>query len=104
MVPVPEIDATELRRDKNKYTLVDVREPHELSGPEGQIEGATLAPMGSALAHFLRSADPDQSYVFICRSGHRSVQACAIAHAYGFRKIYNLKGGMLAWCSGVQKS
>ncbi|MBA3814081.1 MAG: rhodanese-like domain-containing protein [Alphaproteobacteria bacterium] len=97
MFEIPEIDVTDFQRDKSKYILVDVREPHELAGPEGQIEGVILAPMGSRFAHFISSADPEQRYVFICRSGHRSAQACTMAHTYGFHKVYNLKGGMVAW-------
>ena len=97
MVKILEIDVVNLQKNKDKYILVDVREPHELSGPEGQIEGVILAPLGTKFAHFLASADSHASYVFICRSGCRSGQACEIAHAYGFHQVYNMKGGMLAW-------
>jgi rhodanese-related sulfurtransferase len=97
MFDIPEIDVADLQPHKDKYILVDVREPHELVGPEGQIEGVILAPMGRNLAHFLTTADPDQPCVFICRSGVRSAQACAIAKTYALHKVYNLKGGMVAW-------
>lgn len=92
-----EINVFDLQQDKDKYILVDVREPHELLGPEGQIDGVILAPLGAALAHFLAYADPHQSYLFICHSGHRSAHACGIAQTYGFHKVYNLSGGMMAW-------
>lgn len=97
MFIVPEIHVAELQKHQKDYTLIDVREPHELVGPEGQIEGVILASMGSALAHFLKTADPSLRYVFICRSGCRSAHACEIAHSYGFQEVYNMKGGMLAW-------
>ena len=97
MPEILEIDSTDLQINKDKYILVDVREPHELLGPEGQIEDVILASLGSNLAHFLTTADPYQSYVFVCRSGYRSRQACEIAYAYGFHKVYNLKGGMISW-------
>lgn len=97
MFEILEISVNGLQQHKDPYILVDVREPHELLGPDGQIEGILLMPMGTRLAHFLITADPHQSYVFICRSGHRSRQACAIAHTYGFHKVYNLTGGMVAW-------
>jgi len=74
-----------------------VREPHELIGPEGNIEGIILAPLGPTLAHFLKSADHKKEYVFICKSGFRSERACEIAHALGFQQVYNLAGGMCAW-------
>jgi rhodanese-related sulfurtransferase len=104
MFEIPEIDVTELHLHREKHILVDVREPHELTGPEGQIEGILLMTLGSRFAHFLRSADPEQSYVFICRSGHRSAHACEIAQVYGFRKVFNMKGGMLAWNQALMDS
>lgn len=97
MHPILEINASELELKHNLHVLVDVREPFELVGPEGQIEGVVLAPLGEGLAQFLSSADPSQSYIFICRSGHRSAQACAIAQTYGFHTVYNMTGGMIAW-------
>ena len=97
MHQILEINVSDLDLSLNKHILVDVREPHELAGPEGQIEEVILAPLGTGLAQFLASADPSQSYVFICRSGHRSAHACAIAHAYGFYTVHNMTGGMLSW-------
>ncbi|MBY0501862.1 MAG: rhodanese-like domain-containing protein [Alphaproteobacteria bacterium] len=97
MFQILEITVDELKTHKKEYTLVDVRESHELTGPEGQIEGVILATLGTPLTHFLDSTDPDEKYIFICRSGKRSAYACELAHAYGILKTYNLKGGMLAW-------
>jgi len=86
----------DVKKNKDSYVLVDVREPDELKGPEGYIEGAILATLGSALSRFLQEADPQADYVFICRSGKRSAQACEIARLLGFR-AYNMEGGMIAW-------
>ena len=97
MLPILEINVSDLQLSSTNHILVDVREPFELVGPEGQIEGIILAPLGTGLAQFLASADPSQSYIFICRSGHRSAQACAIAQTYGFPTVYNMAGGMIAW-------
>lgn len=41
--------------------------------------------------------DPEKSYVFICRSGNRSMQACLFLQSQGFENVYNLKGGMMNW-------
>ncbi|MBP6951946.1 MAG: rhodanese-like domain-containing protein [Alphaproteobacteria bacterium] len=92
-----EITIEDVQLHREKYILVDVREPHELIGPEGHIEGAILATLGWALTHFLEFANPDKEYVFICRSGVRSGKACELAYNHGFTKSYNMKGGMLAW-------
>jgi rhodanese-related sulfurtransferase len=97
MSNIIEISIEDLKNHQEEYILVDVREPHELTGPEGQIKGVIRATLGSELATFLESADPAQKYVFICRSGGRSAQACQIAQSYGVRQAYNLRGGMMAW-------
>lgn len=97
MIPILEINVSDLALVRHQHILVDVREPHELRGPEGQIDGVILAPLGEGLTQFLASADPSQSYVFVCRSGQRSAHACATAQAFGFPKVYNLRGGMIAW-------
>ncbi len=97
MTEILEITVEEVNVQKDKYILVDVREPHELTGPEGQIEGSILATLGPDLDRFLNAADPSKEYVFICRSGHRSGKACKMAYGYGISKAYNLIGGMLAW-------
>jgi len=41
--------------------------------------------------------DPKKSYLFICRSGNRSMQACLFLQSQGFENVYNLKGGMMNW-------
>jgi rhodanese-related sulfurtransferase len=102
MNDVLEITVEKLRTPKDKYILVDVREPHELTGYEGQIEGSVLATLGTDLECFLETADPHKEYVFICRSGYRSRKACEMAYACGISKVYNLKGGMQAWNEWVQ--
>ena len=81
----------------DSYILVDVREADEFTGPLGHIEGAVLIPLGQELQVFFERADPSKSYVFICRSGHRSALACELAPLYGFSKAFNLKGGMIEW-------
>ena len=97
MLNILEISVEDLKTHQEEYILIDVREPHELTGPEGQIDGVLRATLGSELAVFLESTDPSQKHVFICRSGGRSGQACEIAQSYGIRQAYNLKGGMMAW-------
>jgi rhodanese-related sulfurtransferase len=92
-----ELTPKDVFENKNKYVLVDVREPFELTGPESKIEGAVLAPLGSSFVSFLETANPNQAYVFICKGGYRSLQACQMAALSGFSQVYNLKGGMIAW-------
>lgn len=41
--------------------------------------------------------DPDKTYLVYCRSGVRSVHACEKMYAMGFKHLFNLRGGILAW-------
>lgn len=96
MASLFDLSVHNIHQNLHKYVLVDVREPDELKGPEGFIEGSILATLGTALSHFLQEADRDLEYVFICRSGKRSAQTCELASLMGL-KAYNMAGGMLAW-------
>ena len=51
--------------------------------------------------HELNSAD---EFVVHCRSGARSAKAVDFLMKSGFRKIHNLKGGILAWSDQVDPS
>ena len=50
---MPELHPQEVYEHKDRFVLVDVREPDELTGPEGKIEGAILATLGHELIAFL---------------------------------------------------
>jgi len=74
---------------------VDVREPDEFTGPLGHLPGAELVPMGgfpSVASNWPREAP----LLLICRSGNRSNKVGALLAEQGFRRLYNLAGGMLA--------
>ncbi|MCP3166104.1 rhodanese-like domain-containing protein [Myxococcus qinghaiensis] len=76
--------------------LVDVREPSELEGVLGHIEGVSPAPLATvreAVAPWPR----DTEVLLICRSGARSAKAAAQLVELGFTRVMNLRGGMLAW-------
>ena len=98
---VPEITAPEVKKmmdERKPFVLVDVREPHEFQ--ICRIPGSTLIPLGDVpkRMHELNSAD---EIVVHCRSGMRSAQAVELLMKAGFRKIHNLKGGVLAWADQV---
>jgi hydroxyacylglutathione hydrolase len=78
------------------YRLVDVREPHEYTGPLGHIAGSELVPLGSVMAH-APNWNKDEAILFICKSGGRSGNAAAALSKMGFAKTMNLLGGMMAW-------
>jgi glyoxylase-like metal-dependent hydrolase (beta-lactamase superfamily II)/rhodanese-related sulfurtransferase len=94
-VPFTEVDPADVvtRRD---VTLVDVREASELAGPLGHVPGVMHVPL-SRLLDVAASWDPERELVLVCRSGGRSAQAATELAKRGFRHLYNLRGGMVAW-------
>ena len=77
--------------------LVDVRMPEEYGGELGHIAGALLKTLGPELDDYLEKLDRSDTLIFICRSGTRSGRATTQAMELGFKTIYNMEGGMLAW-------
>ncbi len=101
---VPEMTAPEVKKwmdERKPFVLIDVREPHEFQ--ICRIPGSTLIPLGDVPKRMseLNSAD---EIVVHCRSGQRSAQAVQLLMKAGFRKIHNLKGGVLAWAEQVDPS
>jgi adenylyltransferase/sulfurtransferase len=100
---VPEIAPRELkaRLDRGDDLFVlDVREPHEY-----QIcnLGGHLIPLGE-LSRRVNELDSSREIVAHCRSGKRSAEAVEFLRSAGFRKVLNLKGGILAWSDEVDAS
>jgi rhodanese-related sulfurtransferase len=76
--------------------LIDVRTEEEVA--EGKIANTdNLDIRDPEFVDHIAEYDRDKTYVMICRSGGRSAQACMHMMDLGFKKIYNLEGGMLAW-------
>jgi adenylyltransferase/sulfurtransferase len=101
---VEEISAHELKRRLDggeALELVDVRDPHEWE--ICRIPGTRLVPLGS-LSERLHEFDSSRTYVMHCRSGIRSAKAIAQLRHAGFRRLLNLKGGVLAWSRDVDPS
>ena len=76
--------------------LIDVRQPDEFVGPLGHIPGAELVPLAT-VAEAAAAWDRSAPVLIICRSGGRSARAASDLVAMGFRQIFNLTGGMIAW-------
>ena len=78
--------------------LLDVREPEEFTGELGHVRGSLLVPL-DALEHRLPklAGYVDRPVVVVCRAGSRSATAGAMLARAGFRRVLNLRGGMLAW-------
>ncbi len=104
---VTDIDSAELQRMANSgVPVIDVR-----TAPEWQETGIVA---GSHLLTFFDAngkadpagwltkastiAKPGDPVILICRSGNRSAKVSQfLAEHAGYARIYNVKGGMLAW-------
>jgi molybdopterin/thiamine biosynthesis adenylyltransferase/rhodanese-related sulfurtransferase len=100
---VPEIAPRELKSRLDRgddLFILDVREPHEY-----QIcnLGGHLIPLGE-LSRRVNELDSSREIVAHCRSGKRSAEAVEFLRSAGFRKVLNLKGGILAWSDEVDPS
>ena len=98
---VPEISVTQLNQrlhKKENFVLIDVREPHEFQ--ICRIPNSRLIPLGElpSRIHELDSAD---EIVIHCKSGIRSAKAVQLLQQSGFRKIWNVKGGIEAWSDQI---
>jgi len=82
----------------DKFTLIDVREPHEFQ--ICRIPGSTLIPLGD-LQKRLGELDPESEIVAHCKSGARSGKAVDFLKQQGYKKVRNMKGGILAWSDKV---
>jgi len=106
--PTPEVEedtAVEItpedlkdRLDRGEVLLVDVREPHEWD--ICHIEGARLIPL-SEFTQRLHELDSASNIVLYCHKGQRSLRALRFLEKAGFRKLWNLKGGINEWALSV---
>ena len=100
---VPEMEPVELKRKLDageNVFILDVREPHEYQ--ICHLNGH-LIPLGD-LPKRVSELDSARPIVAHCRSGQRSAQAVEFLRTAGFRKVWNLKGGILAWSDTVDPS
>lgn len=100
---VPEMTARELkeRLDQGEdIFILDVREPHEYQ--ICNLKGH-LIPLGE-LPRRVHELDSAREIVAHCKSGKRSAQAVDFLRQAGFRKVYNLHGGILSWSTQVDPS
>jgi sulfur-carrier protein adenylyltransferase/sulfurtransferase len=100
---VPEISSPELktRMDRGEdLFILDVREPHEYQ--ICNLQGY-LIPLGE-LPRRAHELDSSREIVVHCKSGKRSAEAVDFLRKAGFRKIFNLKGGIIGWSDQVDAS
>jgi len=78
--------------------LIDVRTPEEYA--DGHIERAmNINYLADDFSKAILKANMDKPVYIYCRSGNRSGKAAEVMKELGFKTIYDLKGGFMAWDS-----
>jgi adenylyltransferase/sulfurtransferase len=98
---IPQISATALAerlRRGDDIDLIDVREPYEWE--IARIEGSRLLPFADVPSS-LATIDTGRDVVVLCKSGGRSAAAVSHLQSVGYRKVWNLRGGIDAWSAEV---
>ena len=101
--PVEQISPSELRErlaSSPRPFLLDVREPHEWEIGNLERFGAHLVPYAE-LPRRLNELPREGSLVVYCQVGVRSALVAETLMEQGFKEVFNLKGGYLAWTHEV---
>jgi rhodanese-related sulfurtransferase len=75
--------------------LIDVRESFEFRGK--RIRDAINIPSSGNLEFSSDTIDKNYSLFFYCTTDYRSRHVAEFFYDKGFRKVYNLEGGIVAW-------
>ena len=87
-------DAEKLLKS-GEAVLLDVRTEEEYRAEH--VEGAKWIPLNE-LSERAGELDKDKTIILcFCRSGARSSAACNFLKENGFRKLYNVTGGIIDW-------
>jgi len=105
-VTIPEITVFELKAkmdQKEDFLLLDVREPFE--NEIAKIPGSKLIPLGE-LPNRLQELESfkNKEIVAHCKMGGRSAKAVELLQKSGFKKVWNVVGGITEWSNKIDPS
>ena len=103
---VREMTAADLkdRLDRGeRLTIIDVRDRHEWEIVNLESQGARLIPL-SEIEDRLVEIDSRDEIVLHCKMGGRSAKAAHLLRDRGYGKLWNLRGGILAWADEVDRT
>ena len=80
---------------KKGTVIFDVRMPPEYE--RNHIEGASLVELSKLKRFPEQYLYGPENIIFVCERGIRSLAAANIAKEVGFKNVYSIDGGMIAW-------
>lgn len=103
MINLSESEWVKLHDESEESVIIDVRTDDEFS--TGYIEGAVNIDfyMVNKFISEIDKLDKSKSYFIYCKSGARSGQTCELMKQKGFKKVYNLEGGILGWTGELEE-
>lgn len=94
--PAAALDLMRSNQGNPDFVILDVRTAGEFR--QGYIEGAVLLDYYAAdFRKRFAELDRDAGIFLYCRSGNRSSHVLRMADELGFKRVYDLRGGILAW-------
>ena len=89
---ITEVSQSELEN----VILVDVRTPKEFNA--GHLENSlNIDWLGDSFIEEFEKINKDKTIYLYCRSGRRSADATKYLDSLGYKDVYNLTGGYIAW-------
>lgn len=83
-------------KNSENVVILDVRTPEEFSN--GFIKNAiNIDYNNEGFESKINELDTSKTYFVYCLSGGRSGEAATLMRSKGFKKVYELQGGILAW-------
>jgi rhodanese-related sulfurtransferase len=97
------LSAREVRRliydnsQNSDFIVLDIRTAEERSS-QGYIENSVnIDYYNLNFKNNIKKLDKQKTYLIYCQSGNRSSLTSEIMEEQGFKNIYNMSGGILAW-------
>ena len=76
--------------------IIDCRRPDELE--RGYLPNShNMNYLSKTLVDEIFELDKEQAHYVYCQSGRRSIRVCTLMQNGGFKKVYNLDGGLDTW-------
>lgn len=96
------ISPEDLHKANENILLIDVRTPDEYAS--GHIENSVnIDYRAGNFKELIKELDTNQDVYVYCKVGGRSGSAAKMMEDLGFKKIYDLKGGIKQWESDGYK-